>query len=122
MTKEHINKLLDCLRKTENSSNVEIAYCSYDIDFTDLNDGEKMSLIILLYNMDDYGCKKKRIKEVFTEWSDNKIKNLAKEIKTNVVTLFDDEGHLAGKGYMFDCGLCKVFKREYDSRLNKNLI
>jgi len=89
MTKEHVNKLLDCLRKTENSINVEIAYCSYDIDFTDLNDGEKMSLIILLHNMYEYGCKKKHIKKVFSEWSDNKIKNLAKEIKTNVVTLFD---------------------------------
>jgi len=39
-----------------------------------------------------------------------------------IIILFDDEGHLAGKGYMFDWGLCKVFKREYDSRLNKNLI
>lgn len=120
MTEQYINKLLDCLRKTESSINVEIVYGLYDIDMTDLNDGEKMSLIILLYNMSEYGCKKKCIKKVFPEWSDNKIKNLAKEIGTNVVTLFDDEGHLVGKGYMFKWDYIRAFMKEYNSRFNKN--
>lgn len=120
MTEQYINKLLDCLRKTESSINVEIVYGLYDIDATELNNGEKMSLIILLYNMHEYGCKKKCIKKVFPEWSDNKIKNLAKEIGTNVVTLFDDEGHLAGKGYMFKWDYIRAFMKEYNSRFNKN--
>lgn len=118
MDEQYINKLLDCIRKTENSISVEIAYNQYDIDMTELDDNDKMSLIIMLYNRFEYGCKKKTIQKVFPEWSDNKIKNIAKKVGLNIVTLFDDEGHLAGKGYMFQWGDVKKFMRAYDLRFN----
>ena len=112
MNEQYINKLLDCIRKTENSVNIEVVYSLYD----------KMSLIIMLYNMFEYGCKKKTIKKVFPEWSDYKIKNIVKKIGLNIVTLFDDEGHLAGRGYMFKWDDVKKFMREYNFRFNKNLV
>jgi hypothetical protein len=122
MNEQYINKLLDCIRKTENSVNIEVVYSLYDIDMTELNDNDKMSLIIMLYNMFEYGCKKKTIKKVFPKWSDYKIKNIAKKIGLNIVTLFDDEGHLAGRGYMFKWDDVKKFMREYNFRFNKNLV
>lgn len=119
MNEEYINKLLDCVIKTGNSVLITIGWCcDYYVDVLHLDDKDKMALIMMLYNMNEYGCKKKHFKKVFPSWTDYKIKKMAKELNVKIVTMWSDDGYLSGKGYMFEWDNVKKFRHNYETRFN----
>lgn len=120
MNEEYINKLLDCLVNTEDSILITLGWGCYYADVLHLSDKDKMALVLMLYNMNEYGCKKKHFKKIFPSWTDYKIKKMAKELNARVVTLWNNYGHLCGKGYMFDWEDVKKFKHNYQLRFNIN--
>lgn len=101
MTDEYLNGLLKPFLKTENSQFYNIVYDDFNIDLSCLNDKDKFTLIVLLYNIYEYGCTKKKLKKIFPEWTNYKIGKLSKDTNVEIVTLFNDEGFFSGKGYMF---------------------
>lgn len=120
MTDEHLNRLLKSFIETENSKLHNIIYDDYKIDLSCLSDLDKFCLIVLLYNKSEYGCTKKKIKKIVTGWTDCKIKKLAKESNVGIVTLFDDEGLLRGKGYMFNGENVNKFNKMFYEHIKTN--
>lgn len=122
MSEEYIDKLLDCIIKTKNSALVTVGWCSdYYIDTSHLDDKDNMTLIIMLYNMEEYGCKKKHLKKIFPCWTDYKIRKIAKELNVDIVTMWSDDGYLSGKGYMFKLEDVNKFTDKYRLRFNKKM-
>ncbi len=74
-----------------------------EVDFDGLSDQDKFVLVVLIYEKRDYGVNSKAFKKVFG-WAKEQVYKIAKneEFLHAETLLSEDDGLLAGKGYVLD--------------------
>jgi len=114
LTKEQeecANRLFNLRRRVYDRSNIkdnyyykEIDFCnlSEEVDLDGLSDSDKFVLVVVIYDMKEYGVCSHVFKSAFG-WDKNKVYAIAKnEASIFSETLRDDDGLIAGKGYVID--------------------
>ena len=121
-------RLFNLRRRIYDSSNIKDNYnhSTYefsflydeDVDFSGLSDQDKFALVVIRFDISDYGVKSSVFCDVFG-WSKYKVYKLAKNEKfIYSSTLFsEDDGLIAGKGYLIEAGVSRLTKEMYNEFL-----
>jgi len=108
---EYANRLFNLKRRIYDASNIKDCFnhkdvcfpdLSEEVDFDGLSDNDKFILVVIIYDMRDYGVCSHVFKSAFG-WDKNKVYAIAKnEASIYSEILWDDDGLIAGKGYVID--------------------
>lgn len=124
LDKEELDRYFNIRRRIKDKKNIKDSfkyetiyesswYSLYgELELADLSDQDKFVLLVMLYDLHDYGVTRASFN--FFGWSKSYVSKLAKNEKyIYSSTLFNDEGLFAGKGYCIAWPIHQALNKKY---------